>query len=117
MQKSLQGDLWLDSELEDGHLRVQGEVIFMSQATYRALSFDNGALNRAPADTFWLPRAVVDADAAEDLRRGLALVDPEPSEYCVYGPCILRATQVHPDGFSLCDEHAALMGDWDDLLV
>lgn len=126
MRKSLQGDLWLDTELEDGHLRVQGEVIFMSQATYRALSFDNGALNRlwdlveagqAPADTFWLPRAVVDADAAEDLRRGLALADQEPSEYCAYGPCILKATQVHPDGFSLCDEHAALMSDWDDLLV
>jgi len=124
MQRSLQGDLWLDTELEDGCLRVLGEVVFMSQATYRAL--DAGALNRlwdlveagqAPAETFWLPRAVVDADAAEDLRRGLSLVDPEPSEYCIYPPCSLPAEIVHEDGFPLCAEHAALMTGWDDLLV
>lgn len=128
MQKSLQGSFWLDTILDDGYLRVEGDEpgalprIFMSLATYRALVQahvlphlrDRLGEHRG---TFLLPRSVIEPEPAEDLRLGLSLVDPEPSEHCIYPPCSLPAETVHEDGFPLCGEHAALMRGWDDLLV
>lgn len=117
-----------DPDMEDGYVRRptgrrRRFPIYMTEATFRALALTTGALPRLhevmgdQEGTFLLPRAAIEPEAVSDLRLGLSLADTQSSEYCVYPPCILRATQVHPDGFSLCDEHAALMGDWDDLLV
>lgn len=117
-----------DPDMEDGYVRRPGGrrrlfPIYMTEATWQALALTRGALPRLHEvigdreGTFLIPRAVIEPEAASDLRLGLTLADPEPSEYCAYGPCILRATQVHPDGFSLCDTHTALMADWDDLVA
>lgn len=127
---SVQGSLWVDPSLEDGYLRVApnpkrpgARLVFMTVATYRALMREIGtpaALLERLGDregTFLLPRSVIEPEAAEDLALGLSLVDPEPSDVCIYPPCGLAAEVVHEDGFPLCREHHALMGGWDDLLV
>lgn len=126
MQRSLQGDLWEDSELDDGYLvvvRAHREVVYMSVVTYHAISHA-GALGRlwdfaesGVEGMFLLPRSVIEPDAAEDLRRGLAFVDPEPSDACIYPPCSLPAEVEHEGGFWLCSHHAELMSGWDDLVA
>lgn len=123
---SVQGLFWVDEDLEDGYLRVVDyhgyPKVFMSLPTYQVLS-RNSLLQRlldtvwSQRGTFLLPRSVIEPDAAEDLRRGLSLVDPEPSEVCIYPPCSLVATTTHADGFRLCDTHADLMRGWDDLVA
>lgn len=121
----VQGLTWVDDDLEDGYVRVEGNEprFCMSLATYRALFGVRGGLSRL-ADTLWdlrgtylLPRAVIEPEAAEDLLQGLAHVEVEPSETCIYPPCILPATQTHVDGFRLCDTHADLLRTWDDLVA
>jgi hypothetical protein len=121
----VQGLFWVDEDLEDGFVRVEGDRvprILMSLPTYRALAFSSSLQRLLDAawdlrGTLVLPRAVIEPDAAQDLRQGLSLVDPEPSEVCVYPPCSLPATTVHKDGFPLCAEHTALMAGWDDLVA
>ena len=119
--------MWVDDALEDGYVAVEDGVgdrplFVMSFPTYRALSFTPGGGQRlaetlwAARGTFLLPRAVIEPDAAADLQQGLSLVDPEPSDVCIYPPCGLPSEVVHEGGFPLCAGHAALMRDWDDLV-
>lgn len=120
--------MWVDDSLEDGYVTVSDDErgwdkISMTIATYRALASAPGALRRLcqglydQRGMFLVPRSVIEPDAAEDLRLGLALVDPEPSDYCIYPPCGLQATEMHKDGFPLCKTHLGLMSDWDDLVA
>ena len=124
----IQGFLYEDTDMDDGYVRAEpfgkfDTLLYLTRATYRALFYTQGAIPRlwdalgGREGTFLLPRAVIEPEAASDLRLGLSLVDAEPSEYCAFQPCILRATVDRPEGFSLCDYHATLMADWDDLIA
>lgn len=127
--RPIQGNTWLDDALEDGVVRISVDPgrsrarTFMTLPTYRAVARVEGGLQRlretfgGQPGTFPIPRGVIEPEAREDLLLGLSLVDPEPSEYCVYPPCSLPSTQVHRDGFPLCDIHGDLLRTWDDLVT
>lgn len=124
----MQPQMWVDDDMPDGYVEIVGgrlrgmEEIFMSRATYFAISF-GGHTERLwdtvqdMRGTVLLPRAVIEPDAAADLQQGLSFVEPEPSEVCIYPPCSLPAEVVHGDGFPLCAGHAELLSTWDDLVA
>ena len=120
----VQGCFVVSDDMADGDVHVLGAdpTMVMSMATYRALARCEGALRRlfdtlcTEQGTFRVPRSVIDPEAASDLLLGLALVEAEPSQVCIYPPCSLPAEAVHEDGFPLCPEHLALMRGWDDLV-
>lgn len=122
---SIQGLFWIDDTLEDAQVTVEGDPlrIYLNNATFQALWNHEGSLKRLKdalrefRGTTTVPRSAIEPEAASDLRLGLSLVDPEPSEVCIYPPCGLAAETVHRDGFPLCHEHAALMAEWDDLAL
>lgn len=130
MIRELTTATYADSSVEDGYVRTEpseewvGDLEFyMSEQTYAALwraqllpeVYD--VLGQRPAGLHLIPASLIRAGEAGDLRRGLDLVEPEPSEYCIYPPCILPATVSHSEGFPLCAGHAELLQGWDDLVA
>lgn len=128
MQRELQGSFFEDDAMADGYVEYldtpEGPRICMTFSTFQSLWRVEGALRRlfelcqvTGQHTFLLPRGIVEPEEAAEVRLGLSLVDPVPSEHCIYPPCILPAEVEHPDGFLLCGFHNTLLTGWDDLLT
>jgi hypothetical protein len=65
--------------------------------------------------TYLIPMSLMRNGEAEDLVRSLELLDPEPSPTCIHPSC-MQATVTVKDGYPLCENHAALLQSWDDLI-
>jgi hypothetical protein len=114
-----------DDSMEDGYVRVEdgGRNMFMTQATYDALWMSGDTLpevydvmEQRPDGVHLIPRSVIEREAAREVELALGLVDPEPSGTCILPTCI-QDSVTERDGFPLCQIHADLMQDWDDLVA
>lgn len=122
--KYLYSGVYSDTAMEDGYVRVEraGQRLVMSPRTFHTLHLVEATpdvfpvMRTRPDGTYLIPPALLRKDEAEDVRRGLELVDPEPSQVCLYPPCGLDAVAVR-DGFPLCSEHLELLRGWDDLVA
>jgi hypothetical protein len=127
-RKAIGGLFFADDSLEDGYVEASGEGTYpdlaMTMATWLALQSVTDA-NRRLVDALLhaergsmhlIPRSVIEADVAAEVRLGLALVEPEPSQWCLYPPCGQDAVTSR-DGMPLCQYHDELMQGWDDLVA
>jgi hypothetical protein len=123
-------ELFVDTDMEDGYYRVEGEPgpvsprrpVFISQATSDALFWADkigDVVDNAewmPAGTRLIPARLLDPGAAREVEMTLDLLEADLSTDCAMPHCLQPATSAHR-GFSLCTEHGALMDEWDELVA
>lgn len=115
---------FLEETLEDGHVRVEPDeqwewALHMSGPTFSALLWSDlldtawVKLTEIGPGTHLIPRSVIEADAAADLRQAIEFADL--TDGCVMPHC--QQDVVHRDrGFNICATHDALLQDWDSLV-
>lgn len=133
----VQGQIYCDPTMEDGYfmtgLDQDGDRAYMcTSLTYQVLSANDllvdvlDELDKRPPGTHLIPRKCLEPDKAEDVQRAVDYMSSnedirpmssnEDIPTCSLPHCQQDGTDTSR-GFPLCADDAALLQDWDDLVV
>lgn len=105
----------------DGYLAMSTETWSrIHRGSLNSVAFPHmfALMNAGLVGDFVLPDSVLqDGAGIPDIARALRILEPGPSDVCVFPPCGQAATVVHAGGFPLCVGHATELTDWERLLT